>query len=46
MKRVLKYNILNLLILLQISLIKSKCGFEENFPFKKVKKISALTEKI
>ena len=45
MKRVLKYNILNLLILLQISLIKSKCGFEENFPFKKVKKISALTEK-
>ena len=45
MKKVLKYNIFIILILLKISLIKSECGFEENFPFEYKNNISTLSEK-
>ena len=45
MEKVLKYNIFIILILLKISVIKSECGFEENFPFEHKNKISTLSEK-
>ncbi len=45
MEKVLKYNIFIILILLKISVIKSECGFEENFPFEYKNKISTLSEK-